>query len=311
MVFTATIGQELWRATIEEKGKDEKFKQAFKRQVTMYDCLLYKDGQKSPWTIQRIEEIKAGCRSDAEIQRRVYGRFIRDTNLMYPNFVRRVNTAEPTKLDREWLIYLGCDIGSGGKNHPASVAIIAVNKEFTEARVIDGWRGDGKDSTTASDVLEKCIELRGKLKPIAQYYDHSARDFKVIADRIGEPFIKAEKDRAAGEKMLNVLFKHKMLTIDKTPELDKLMRELESLTRGTAKSNAKDDFIDALRFAVTNIPWDYHKIYSQPKKKQKQPHMERREAHYKGLDEEDFIGLDLLEAEMDEASLLDGELGFE
>jgi hypothetical protein len=42
-----------------------------------------------------------------------------------------------------------------------------------------------------------------------------------------------------------------------TPELRKLATELSTLKKETPKTKAKDDFADALRYAVTQIPWDW------------------------------------------------------
>lgn len=261
MVFTATLGQEFWRLTIEERGEDENFKDAFKLQVSMYDCLFYEDGMPSRWTHERIERIKNGCKSEAEIQRRVYGRFVVDGGLKYPSFERNRNiNRQITPIPHDWLIYTGCDIGSGGEEaHPAAIAFVAVRPDMKFGRVFLGWRGDS-EVTTAGDVLLKHEELRGSMIPVRQNYDWAAKDFSTIATRLGKNFQHAEKSHEIGESMLNVLFKNRMLVIDDEPELRKLVGELTTLKKATAKSKAKDDFIDAMRYAVTTIPWDFTAI---------------------------------------------------
>jgi hypothetical protein len=109
-------------------------------------------------------------------------------------------------------------------------------------------------------VLEKYQEMRGRRLVISQRYDWQAKDFSTIAGRQGEAFEKADKTHATGEGTVNTLFKNDMLFIFDTPELRKLGSELSSVMKTTLKSNAKDDFSDALRYAVTTIPWDWSLI---------------------------------------------------
>src|SRR5690606_19717245 len=163
-------------------------------QVTMYDCMEYEDGTPSPWDEKRIRRIKAMCKNDAEIQRRVYGRFVIDEGLKYPMFERSKNMAPQSPVPKDWHIYAAVDVGSGGaKGHPAAIAFVAVRPDFRFGRVILGRRGDGIE-TTASDILTKFLELRGNFKCVAQYYDWQARDFHTIATRLGEPSSMADED---------------------------------------------------------------------------------------------------------------------
>lgn len=258
LVFTATLGQELWRATLEEKGKDEKFPGAFKLQVSMYDCLLYEDGSNSHWTPERIQRAINSCKSQTEVQRRVFGKFVVDSGRKYQGFNRMENMRPGHPLPSTWQTYAGVDIGSGGeKGHPAAIVFVAVNPEHTEGRVIKAWRGDGIE-TTASDVLVKFFEMRGSLKLAGQFYDWQCKDFFVIASRMGEPFTPADKSHERGEQILNVLFGNKMLHLyEGDPEIQKLANELASLQKNTPKNKAKDDLTDALRYAVTLIPWNF------------------------------------------------------
>lgn len=303
MVFTATLGQEFWRETIEEKGKYERFKDALKIQVSMYDCLAYEDGSPSHWSVEKIEGFKNHCKSEAEILRRVYGRFVLDEDLKYEAFTKANNLVPAHPLPKDWLVFSGVDLGSGGSSgHPAAICFVAVKPDFTKGRIFRGWRGDGIQ-TTAGDVLQKYQELKRGLRPVAQYYDWQARDFFTIASRIGEPFQQANKAQDAGEAMLNTLFKTGMLCIQDDPELRKLVMELENLKRSTAKTKAKDDFIDALRYSVTNIPWDYSqpaRSVEGPKQQLKDP----RVAFHQGPPPVADDRLDLFEAEFDEANEL-------
>jgi phage terminase large subunit-like protein len=288
MVFTATLGQEIWRCTMEESGKDEQFKGALKLQISMYECLIYEDGTLSHWTVERIERVKNSCKSDAEIQRRVYGRFVIDGNLKYPAFSRARNINRDVKPPPDWYIfYSGTDIGSGGKEaHPAAITFVAVRPDFKYGRVFKGWRGDGI-TTTNGDILQKHTEMRGNLPIAAAYYDWQSKDFFVIAARIGEAFTPADKSHDVGESILNVLFKNKMLDIDDIPELKPLVTEIVTLKKDTPKTKAKDDFCDALRYNVTKIPWDFNAITGEkldlgPLK----PEMSAEERYRRGIDEQ-------------------------
>lgn len=303
MVFTATLGQSFWRETMEEKGDAERFKNAFKLNVTLYDCLEYDDGSKSLWTKKIINDIKASCKSEAEIQRRVYGRFVVDDDLKYQEFVRARHLVKGHPLPKSWLIFVGVDLGSGGtRNHPAAITFIGVRPDFKEARVFLGWRGDNI-STTAGDVLQQFQRMKARMKPVAQYYDWAAKDFHTMASRVGEPFQAAEKGHELGEQVLNVLFKNDMLKIYDTPELQKLANEFEVVRRSQDKTKAKDDFIDSLRYAVTKIPWDFTDLSRSPGHIKKLDAMTERERFYKGKsDEGDTDGLDLMESEFDEAN---------
>lgn len=256
MVFTATLGQEFWRETIEERGKNEKFPLAFKEQISMYDCLEYEDGSQTPWSKERIEEITRSCKNTAEIQRRVYGRFVVDGGLKYPCFERERNLKEGHPLPRDWKIYAGVDIGGGGEGHPSAIVFVGVSPDYKKGRVFRGWRGDHLQ-TTASDVFHKFTELKENLVCTGQFYDWHNKDFGTIATRLGEPFVAAEKSHDLGEQVLNTLFKNEMLIIYDEPELRKLAAELCTLKKETHKTKAKDDFSDALRYAVTKIPWDW------------------------------------------------------
>jgi hypothetical protein len=261
LVFTATRGQEFWRRAMECIGRPEEvLKRAWKRQVSMYDCLVYEDGTETPWSVSKIEEIEESCKSEAEVNRRVKGKFVKDEGLQFPTFVRSQNVIEATQIDPDWLIYSGVDLGSGGtKGHPAAITFVAVKPDFTKGIVFRGWRGDGL-VTTSSDILMKYRRLRGDLKPILEQYDWHNKDFETYALRIGETFTKADKTRDFGIDLINDLFKNGMLLLFDIPELYPLMVELETLEIGKDKSKARDDFIDSMRYAVARVPWDFSKV---------------------------------------------------
>lgn len=275
--FTATLGQAFWQRAIERVGTAyEELKDAFKMQISMYDCLEYEDGSPTPWNIKKIEQIKNKCSTKAQIQRRVYGKFVVDEGLIYKSYNserNNVNVEEFRKknkipdggplIPQNWEIYSAVDIGSGEDNHPGATTFIAVRPDYKYGVVFKGRRFDDVGTTTCEDVMNGYKLLRGGLKCTVQSYDWAAKDFGTIAERLGEPFVKAEKSHSIGEDLVNVLFKNQMLDIlidSPEDELNKLVEELESLRIDTAKTHAKDDFCDTVRYNVCSIPWDYTAI---------------------------------------------------
>ena len=259
MVFTATLGQPFWDEAIEVRGVDkgERFPDAFKLQVSMYDCLFYEDGTQGVFTERRIQQIINECKNEKEVQRRVWGRFVKEDGLRFPTFTRRTCMVPEGGVPKGWKIYSGVDPGSGGDTgHPAAICFVAVDPEYKKGIAYCGWRGD-KISTTASDILEKYRELRGHYRVLSQKYDHACKDFFTIASRVGEAFIPADKDRKKGIDIINVLFKNGRLKIYDTPQLQKLASELCNIQENEDKRWARDDLCDALRYAISDIPWNF------------------------------------------------------
>ncbi len=260
MVFTATLGQDFWRQTMEPRDDEkERFPSAFKRCVSLYDSQVYMDGTPTQWTNEKIERVKARCQSHNEFLKRVMGRFVVSGGRKYESFdaTKHMKTSHP--IPESWMIYEGVDIGGGGEHsHKAAICFVAVRPDFRSGRAFLGWRG-GHEITTAGDVFEKHLELKKKLRrpPSRMLYDWSSKDFGTIAARAGEPFEKAEKGHDIGEDIINTLFKNDMLFIYEDGELAKLAGELSTLQKATSKTKAKDDFCDAFRYAVTKVPWDF------------------------------------------------------
>jgi phage terminase large subunit-like protein len=295
MVFTATLGQQEWKDTVEpDDRKRERFKDAAKWQVSYYDSQHYEDGTPSQWTDQRIEEEKKMIGDQREIDRRIYGKFVLSTGLKYPGFERSRNYVEPKDNAGPpaiWPRYVGVDIGSGlnpdkkNNSHPAAIVFIAVRPDYKFARIYRVWRGDD-ERTTAGDVLNKFIELRGSEHMQRQFYDWQCKDFSIIAQRMGEPFEPAEKGHDIGENTLNTLFRHGMLVIDDNgdPEMDKLVNEFCSLKKDESKQTAKDDLIDATRYGCTLIPWNFSqiraKVQAEAVKKQKPKTEQQKRREY-------------------------------
>lgn len=259
MVFTATLNQLLWRLAIEGTGDIEKWPDALKLQVSMYDCLRYADGTPGAFTVERIKAIERQCQSATEVKRRVYGKFVTEVGRKYPQFDASKHLISPIILSKTWGIYVGVDLGSGGDGHPPAIVFTALREDYRFGVVFAGWIGDDGKNYTVGDVYEKYLYMKQDLKvePIEKRYDQQARDFKTISDRAGDTFLGSNKNHEHGEYALNTLFKNGMLHIFDEDPLQKLGSELSTIMRDTPKSKAKDDFADALRYCVVTMPWDW------------------------------------------------------
>jgi hypothetical protein len=259
MVFTATLGQLYWSLTMEPPtAEEEKHKDALKIRASLFDSMAYDDGTPSPWTEAKIARAISNCPTEAEIQRRIYGRFVKSEGLLYEAFSLEKNMSDNHPLPKDWHIFTGVDPGSGGKSgHPAAMVYIAVKPDFKEGRVFRAWRGDGIP-TTSSDILEKYRELRAGLAPTAQIYDYASKDFYLVASQMGEAFQPAEKNKERGISLVNTLFKTGMLKLQRNdPEISKLVQELSSIGPNSKKSGHVDDLSDCLRYAALAVPWDF------------------------------------------------------
>ena len=274
MVFTATLAQEFWRKTMEPTESEGvgQFPEAWKKQVSIFDCRKYEDGSESHWTNEKIQRTIELCATDAEVQKRIFGRFIADSGRKYATFERGRNVIKPFQIPSNWIHFAGVDIGSGGnENHPGAISFIAVKPDYSYGVVYRHWRGDG-EVTTAGDIANIYIEMRGNTPISSAWYDFASKDFKTITDRMQNVFFQpAEKSHLIGEKILNTLFKHKMLDIFDTEECEKISSEFMSVKKLTLKRNAKDDSIDSVRYGVVKIPWDFSKIEREMPKFQPEP----------------------------------------
>lgn len=262
-VFTATRGLQLWYRAMECIGTaEEVFKDAWKRSVSMRDCMFYEDGTPSQWTPERIKEAESYCTSQSEILKRIDGRFVKDEGRKYLTFdPDRCLGDASEKIPKDWRYYAGVDIGSGGRGRSAgAVVIVACSPTLDRGRVVRTWRGDYEE-TTAKDILEKYKELREGISITQACYDYQSREFGLIASRSGEPFLPADKQRNSGEQIANTLFQSGALTIDSgVYDNQKLVTELMSVPAGEKNRKYQDDLTDALRYVLKLIPWDFVKI---------------------------------------------------
>lgn len=264
-VFTATQGYQLWFRAMEcQDTSEEAFRGAFKQQVSMYDCLTYDDGSPGFYTTQMIQDAISTCTTKNEELKRIWGRFVKDEGIKYFGFSIDKNIKPKTEYPPDWDFYCGVDIGSGGnaskKRSMASIVFILVSPKKDKGRVVAVWRGDGQE-TSSGDILKRYQEMRAELgrQPMAACYDYQSREFGITASRSKEPFIAADKRRDAGEKTVNDLFLSNALTIDEgIPDIQKLITELVSVPAASKAITRKyvDDLVDALRYAVFQVPWD-------------------------------------------------------
>jgi hypothetical protein len=313
-VFTATIGQDFWRLAMDPgEGEREVLPEALKLTVSLYDCLQYEDGTPSHWTLEEIKRIEESCSTHNEVLKRVHGKFIKDIGgRKYPTFdIKKHHIRPDGPVPMDWNIYSAVDLGSGGpEGHPAAIVFIAVNQELTRGRVFKCWRGDGI-ITSDGDVYNKYCEMRSEIgRPItAQYYDFGSKDFEIIATRVGDPFIKADKSHERGEQVLNTVFKFGMLTVDMLDgdeghELRKLSLELSTIPKSGKKKNLYDDLADSCRYCSVSIPWDFTRIIQNPLGDQ----VNVEEKTGKAAEDERFKGQIVIRQEFDEN---DFELGIE
>lgn len=257
MVFTATLNQDFWRLAMEGEGEMETFPSAFKQQVSMRDCITYRNGKPGAYDDRRIRQIEAMCKNETERQRRVEGRFITEGGRKYPQYDILRHMKKPFPIPGDWRKYVAVDVGSGGEQHPPAIVFVALRHDARLGVVYRAWRGDDGATYAASDIYNKFRELRGNDIITMQMYDQHAKDFNTIATRAGDPFLPSEKNHERGEDIVNTLFRNDMLQLLESDDTHKLGTELTGLMKATAKRKCKDDLCDAMRYAVMAMPWDW------------------------------------------------------
>lgn len=263
MVFTATLGQEHWRKAMEPREDEQPlYPRAWKRQISLYDCMFYEDGSQGQYDQDKINSAIARCGTQNEILKRVHGKFVVAGGRVYESFDEATMMKDPHPIPKGWRRYAGIDSGSGDpgngenqdKTDPAAIIFVAVSPDYRQARVYKAWRGDDQ-LTTSSDIVNKYLEMRGYDNIEMTTYDYSDKDLHTIATRMGLGFVRADKARDRGEGILNTLFKNNFLYLYRDGEISKLASELSNLKKGSRKP--VDHLCDALRYACVSVPWDF------------------------------------------------------
>lgn len=303
--FTATLNQLMWWRAMEGEGSSEMFPDAFKLQVSKYDCMFFDDGSPGLYTKEQIDKQAAACSTDSQRKRRIFGGFAPESGLKYHKFDPSRHFVEPRDIPSSWFRYSAVDVGSGDsqlrakkqgsrKNHPAAFYFVAVRPDMRLGYVYKGRRLDN-EQTTAGDVYSAYVVERGSDQMTVEKYDYHSKDFQIISDRNGESFVEADKSHARGEEVVNTLLDNDMLFFFDTPEIRKIGEEMLTLMKDTDKRVAVDDGADCVRYAVVDIPWDWTLIQgkapdgAEPKKKKPLTEEERlaEEWRQRGLSDED------------------------
>lgn len=290
MVFTATLGQTYLYNCMEMRGTDkETFIGAWKRQISAFDCMTYCDGSPSQiWTEKYINELLPRYATDSEVQKRIYGRFIKTSGLVYGEFDYARNTELLGDTDTTgWEIWVGIDFGSGGDHgHSSSIAFVAISPDYTQARVVRSWSSK-KVRMTQGDLLERYKEMSAGISHQV-HADWAATDFFELAARESLPINKAEKSHEIGVGLMNTLFKTGALKVclgEGTGDNSDIPSECRSINEDTPKRKRVDDMTDAVRYAISLCPM---RISQDPKPEKKpEEKLNPRMAFYRGLDRKD------------------------
>lgn len=254
MNCTPTRGEKLW----DDAFNGDKFPGAHKMRVSQYDCIKFEDGSPGVHSFEKIKAFEMSLPSERDIAVRVHGRFEKLEGLVYDAFDIKVNS-KPLEIDSPYY-YAGIDYGSGGKGHASAIVIIAVSSDFKAARIHNFWKGNNFERTTCDDVIKKYIEMSKGLNITSAFYDWAAADLATIASRIGLSLQKANKDKKKGSATLNSLFKNCMLEVPDTEENLELIQELNKHRHDVPDRFAENHGIDALRYCIVDVPWDYSDI---------------------------------------------------
>ena len=294
MVFTATLNQDMWRRAVEGVGDAELFPDAHKQQVSMRDCITYEDGTPGAFSEEDIRHIEAQCKDEVERQRRVDGKFVTEHGRKYQAFDPLRHYIKPFTIPSEWQRRMAVDIGGGGKSHPPAVVFIAIRPDFRRAVVYKAWCGDDGSNYTAGDIFQKAEELALGEDIAVRKFDQNAKDYGVIAERAGTYYEASEKSHELGEAAVNTLFKNDMLHLFADDyEIAKLGSQLTSLLRDGKKKDMVDDLADALRYCVTDAPWDWRALKGLPSDEEKAKAI--REKQRKPLSEKELLAIQIRE----------------
>jgi hypothetical protein len=283
----ANRGAMFWQTATPTKGQQylyeiqngkTKLPDALVQTVSMYDCLEYPDGTAGHVTLDDIKRREQSLPTQREIDIRVHGRVRKAEGLAVPSFNGEVNIKESHPI-KNWEIYAGIDYGIGGKAaHPPSIVFVKVKPDYTDAKIVNCWKPDNTKRWTVDEVLSRFVDMCNEMgvhpNSVNASYDWACGEMGVISERRGLGLQKANKDRTLGFATLNSLFKNQMLTLFKYGDWEKLVNELETFSLTGAKE--LDDLIDALRYAIAGIMFNFENIQIEDENPKKEKRISKK-----------------------------------
>jgi hypothetical protein len=299
MVFTATLGQKFWYDTMELMGKPgERFKNAFKQQVSKWECLKYRDGSASPWTVERIKQQIIDCRNEAEVRKRILGRFAKAENLLFNAYDSKRNTIakvpEKTELHYYAAVYV-CD-----KTGKAAISILGVNSEYSRCYLVDSHWFDSVD-TTSFQIFSKLMDRVGKKRFSGLYANKHASDFMKVADASKYGFVEVKKPNDNAAKLINSLLSDGLIQIVDTERNSDAKYHIAHCDK-KAEDLEEYETLGALILIASNVPWDFEKILKLVKPPKKEKELDPRMKFWLGLDRPELKTSDTTEQELLEAN---------
>lgn len=283
MVFTATTGQKFWYDTIEKIGEPgEKFPNAFKRQVSMYDCLSYfkhADGRsaksrKSPWNKKRVQEVIDSCQSEAEVLRRVYGRFILDRSLLYKNFNTDDLILSTFRVPSSWRFRASTFVSTSGT---AASVLLAVSPSL-DSVVVYGCMKSNLPSL--SYMLEYKHFCEGN-QIVAHYINREALAMRETAKDLKVYHLPVRAPRDGLSPVIENLLSLKMLRFVDKGLTGELINQFQTIKQDDLKGYIGFELLAAIVLGLSQINFSYQTILH--KNKPKREVMDEREALRKGL----------------------------
>ncbi len=279
LVFTATLSQRFWFEVMELRGKEnERFPDAYKRSVSLYECQEYKSGKKAPWTLEKIKRRESECESKEEILVRVNGRFRPYKTGIYSNFDDKKNV-----IEKKFIVPKGWHKVIGAYNPKDSsgcaVCALAVSKDRQKCVI---YYANKINKTTVETIAQYRAEL-GSVP--AKFVNAEASDFHAIAQSGGEYFLETKMPRDGAKELVNTLFYTKILEVSKFDNCNDLTLQLQTIQEENLSDFKDFELIGALVCALSNMNFDFEEIINGIRKKiDPYKDMDPRERMYKGID---------------------------
>lgn len=300
MVFTATLGQKFWYETIECRGKEnERFKSAFKLQVSMYDCLKYhKSRKKTPWTIEKIKQVEDSCESRNEVLRRVHGRFILNEKQVFSAF------------EKSKIIHSEQEIKNLAASHDKHVAVfirddtaafcyfsVSEDRKFAVIHDFDFDRG----STTEIYTAYKNFVKKGKKKPFLKFVNKGQGAFSAVAEGGGDFFWETKPAKRDNFSTINALMATQRFFVRDGPGIEEFTVQCETFKHSDHEDRefAEYEIIGAVVTGLSHFKLSFEPMIVKP---QEENFMSERERMRRGLLKKAVI--DTYENEFDEFNKL-------